>query len=222
MATIYRAYANGKEITDFPINGVETKEIWGGDTLLWKKIEAGAKELLRIFSRFTGYDSDKNPYVCEYGISLMSQSEDGQYSITELGKAGVSLVNVTGSMPPWHSYSVYAYLLFEATFNSIYAPSLGKFFKKTWKQWDKNGNVTYEKEEYTYIGSGKNQYDGYYSYLSGFGNGDHSYNGLSAISVNGDFPNVSGSSGNYQKDIYVEYVGTFSTPQKLIEYVTSQ
>lgn len=37
MATIYRAFANGEEITGFPINGVETKEIWGGDTLLWKK-----------------------------------------------------------------------------------------------------------------------------------------------------------------------------------------
>lgn len=217
---IYRAFANGEEITGFPINGVETKEIWGGDTLLWKKAETGAKELLRIFSRFTGYDSDKNPYVCEYGISLMSQSEDGQYSITELGKAGVSLVNVTGSMPPWHSYFVYAYLLFEATFNSIYAPSFGKFFKNTWKQWDKNGNVAYEKEQYTYIGLGKDQYDGYYSYLNGFGNSDHSYNGLSTISVNGDFPNISGSSGNYRKDIYVEHVGTFSTPQKLIEYVT--
>lgn len=36
---IYRAYANGEEITGFPINGVETKEIWGGDTLLWKKSE---------------------------------------------------------------------------------------------------------------------------------------------------------------------------------------
>lgn len=39
MATIYRAYANGEEITDFPVNGVNTKEIWGGDTLLWKKRE---------------------------------------------------------------------------------------------------------------------------------------------------------------------------------------
>lgn len=39
MATIYRAYANREEITGFPINGVETQEIWGGDTLLWKKQE---------------------------------------------------------------------------------------------------------------------------------------------------------------------------------------
>lgn len=218
---IYRAFANGEEITGFPINGAETKEIWGGDTLLWKKAETGAKELLRIFSRFTGYDSDKNPYVCEYGISLMNQSEDGKYSITEFGKAGVSLVNATGSTPPWHSYFVYAYLLFKATFSSKYAPDIGKFFKQTWKQWDKSGNVTYEKEQYTYARAGKNQYDGYYSYISGFGSGAYTYNGLSAFAVEGNFPNVSGSSGNYQKDIYVEYVGTFSTPQKLIEYVMS-
>lgn len=34
---IYRAYANRREITSFPVNGVETDEIWGGDILLWKK-----------------------------------------------------------------------------------------------------------------------------------------------------------------------------------------
>ena len=33
----YRAFANGQEITEFPINGVNTDEIWGGDTLLWKR-----------------------------------------------------------------------------------------------------------------------------------------------------------------------------------------
>lgn len=36
---IYRAYAGGKEINDFYTGGKETKEIWGGDTLLWRKGE---------------------------------------------------------------------------------------------------------------------------------------------------------------------------------------
>lgn len=151
----------------------------------------------------------------------MNVSENGNYSITELGNAGASLVNVSGSTPPWHSYFVYAYLLFEATFSSKYAPSIGKFVKRTWQQWDKDGNVTYEKEQYAYLGVGKNKYDGYYSFLSGFGSGPYSYDGLSAVSFNEDFPNISGSSGNYTKDIYVEGMGTFSTPQKLIEYVMS-
>ena len=34
---IYRAFANGEEITDFPISGVDTNAIYGGDVLLWKK-----------------------------------------------------------------------------------------------------------------------------------------------------------------------------------------
>ena len=38
---IYRAFANGKEITDFPILGVNTNAIYGGDTLLWKKENGG-------------------------------------------------------------------------------------------------------------------------------------------------------------------------------------
>ncbi len=166
---IYKAFLNRQEIEDFPINGVNTDEIYGGDTLLWKKSDDSPKELLRIFTQFTGRDSDGNSYVCEYSEAIMNVSENGNYSITELGNAGASLVNVSGSTPPWHSYFVYAYLLFEATFSSKYAPSIGKFVKRTWQQWDKDGNVTYEKEQYAYLGVGKNKYDGYYSFLSGFG-----------------------------------------------------
>ena len=38
---IYRAFANGKEITDFPILGVNPNAIYGGDTLLWEKENGG-------------------------------------------------------------------------------------------------------------------------------------------------------------------------------------
>ena len=34
---IYRAYLGGKEITGFPIGDKSASEIWGGDTLLWRK-----------------------------------------------------------------------------------------------------------------------------------------------------------------------------------------
>ena len=34
---IYKAFLNRQEITGFPVNGIETTEIYGGDTLLWKK-----------------------------------------------------------------------------------------------------------------------------------------------------------------------------------------
>lgn len=44
----YRAFANGKEISEFPINGVNTDEIWGGDTLLWKKGEEPSENGFRL------------------------------------------------------------------------------------------------------------------------------------------------------------------------------
>lgn len=34
---IYKAFLNRQEITGFPVKGKETKEIWGGNTLLWRK-----------------------------------------------------------------------------------------------------------------------------------------------------------------------------------------
>ena len=49
---IYKAFLNRQEITGFPVNGVETTEIYGGDTLLWKKGEQG-RELRVTF--FLGY-----------------------------------------------------------------------------------------------------------------------------------------------------------------------
>lgn len=45
----YRAFANGQEITEFPINGVNTDEIWGGDTLLWKKEQQGRELRVTFF-----------------------------------------------------------------------------------------------------------------------------------------------------------------------------
>lgn len=46
----YRAFANGQEITEFPINGGNTDEIWGGDTLLWKKEQQGRELRVTFFS----------------------------------------------------------------------------------------------------------------------------------------------------------------------------
>lgn len=37
MSTIYHAYANGKEITDFYIGGKSVNQVWGGHTLLWER-----------------------------------------------------------------------------------------------------------------------------------------------------------------------------------------
>lgn len=52
---IYKAFLNRQEITGFPVKGKETSEIWGGNTLLWKK-EKARKPFTVI-----AYHTDENP-----------------------------------------------------------------------------------------------------------------------------------------------------------------
>ena len=49
---IYKAFLNRQEITGFPVKGKDITEIYGGNTLLWKKGEQG-RELGVTF--FLGY-----------------------------------------------------------------------------------------------------------------------------------------------------------------------
>lgn len=37
MAIEYKAFSGGREIDGFYSGGKEIQEIWGGDTLLWRK-----------------------------------------------------------------------------------------------------------------------------------------------------------------------------------------
>ena len=218
----YKAYANRKEITNFPVNGSNTKEIWGGNTLLWKK-ESGIleEELFRIYTRFTGYDEKNNPYVCEYSLTLMNQSEDGKCIITNLIKAGTCAKNESGTAPIGTSYYARAYLLFKAQFNSQINLESAKFFKVDLKQWDENGNLTYENTEYKKIAIGSGQYEGYYSYNYGFSSGSGDYEGLNKFLIESNFPNISGSSQNYSKSVYTDGIQNFDTPKKMKEYVVS-
>lgn len=114
MATIYRAYANGEEITDFPINGVETQEIWGGDTLLWKKGETvdnnfvyitvgDALEYLVPPSSFSMYMRNIT-LVSENGIQLSNKDIEAGF----FGQEEKTISNNT------RRYTSRAYLLFKA------------------------------------------------------------------------------------------------------------
>lgn len=59
---IYKAFLNRQEITGFPVNGKETTEIYGGDTLLWRKKEEVIEEQwwgeYDLYARF----KDPTPY----------------------------------------------------------------------------------------------------------------------------------------------------------------
>lgn len=48
---IYKAFLNRQEITGFPVKGKETSEIWGGNTLLWKK-SGGIRKNIAEYAAF--------------------------------------------------------------------------------------------------------------------------------------------------------------------------
>lgn len=48
---IYKAFLNRQEITGFPVKGKETSEIWGGNTLLWKK-SGGVRKNIAEYAAF--------------------------------------------------------------------------------------------------------------------------------------------------------------------------
>jgi hypothetical protein len=62
----YRAFANGQEITDFPISGTDTNAIYGGDTLLWKKVKKGLFDkslyMKLAYDHTSGLSTGSNPY----------------------------------------------------------------------------------------------------------------------------------------------------------------
>lgn len=66
MAIEYKAFVGGKEVDSFYSGGKEIQEIWGGDTLLWKKKEGGRTFSVTlyctyptsIFNTASGLDTD--------------------------------------------------------------------------------------------------------------------------------------------------------------------
>lgn len=53
---IYRAFLNRQEITGFPVDGIETDEIYGGNTLFWKKKDAQKPKLMLRMRAAAGDD----------------------------------------------------------------------------------------------------------------------------------------------------------------------
>nr|DAL51777.1 MAG TPA_asm: putative protein-rich repeat protein [Caudoviricetes sp.]DAV93818.1 MAG TPA: putative protein-rich repeat protein [Caudoviricetes sp.] len=68
---IYKAFLNRQEITGFPVKGKETSEIWGGDTLLWRKKSKGIFkfeyfETIEFGVKGTGLNIDWGDGTSEY------------------------------------------------------------------------------------------------------------------------------------------------------------
>lgn len=78
MAIEYKAFSGGKEIDGFYSGGKEIQEIWGGDTLLWRKKEEVVEEdqwwgEYDLYARFKNPAPYKRAEVCfsvqsKYGV----------------------------------------------------------------------------------------------------------------------------------------------------------
>lgn len=76
---IYKAFLNRQEITGFPVDGVETDEIWGGDTLLWKK-----NDEIFTLRNTVGFGSPNNntKYVTVNGYKVITYGHHIEMSVT--------------------------------------------------------------------------------------------------------------------------------------------
>lgn len=170
----YRAFANGQEIEDFPINGVNTEEIYGGNTLFWKK-EDGKLPMKEICgARATYYwTSDTSlgyQKFHEVELSVRNQTEDGSKYIADNTKCGVYLMPDNSSSSIWTTYSYTAYILFDGhtvpgstVYDSI------RNVKMAHKIYDMDGNLLETNESWTYSTRYDDNIEGVYQI--GFGNG---------------------------------------------------
>lgn len=162
---IYRAYANQKEISSFKLGGKDVKEIWGGNTLLWKKDETlTLKELFRIYSRYTSSDG----ILHERSISLMNQSEDGEIYISNMKRAAIAfdyVVSKPGITPAvFTNYYLYAYVLLKAEIQGGNATKDKKLIIERWRSW-KDGKLVEDIESRSYISPVFSIGDGCYTLL---------------------------------------------------------
>lgn len=78
---IYKAFLNGKEVSDFPINGIDTDEVYGGNTLLWQKyrgFDTPVKYAIRFIFKKGIYQSVYDEELGDYK-KLLVTDEAGYY-----------------------------------------------------------------------------------------------------------------------------------------------
>lgn len=150
---IYKAFLNGQEIDGFSVGGEEIKEIWGGDTLLWKKDSdiLPMKEICsaRATYYWTGDTSTEYTRFHEVELSVRNQTEDGYKYITDNTKAGIYLEPNNSSSGIWSTYSYRAYILFDGHINpeNVANDSI-RNVKETHKIYDMDGNLLETRESW--------------------------------------------------------------------------
>ena len=197
--TTYAAFANRQEIEDFPINGVNTDEIYGGDTLLWKKDDSLAmKEICSVRATYYWTSDTSLGYTRYYEVelSVRNQTEDGKEYISDNTKAGIYTKLDSGSSGSWSTYTCDAYIMFDGNIAPNNVMRFIKNVKKTVKKYDMSGTLLEETESWEY----STKYaDGVYKV--GYGDGGYSL-------VTNPFP----------IEVYTSGSGEFNSYDELKEY----
>lgn len=216
MSTIYHAYANGKEIKNFYVGGKEISEVWGGDTLLWKKSDGKLpmKEICSIRTTWTQIDNNGIQYPSECELSVRNQTEDGSIYFTDIEKAGIYVKQVKPSTSGG-AYLEQACIMFKATRNpsgTYFVPQ--KNVLRTLRRWNMKGELLDETEEWEY----SRNYGGINGYTNIFGAGSESggvFN-ISARPVNyGPGP----SSVSFPPTVYTSGSGSFKSAEDVVKYM---
>lgn len=229
MATIYRAFSNGEEITGFPINGVETQEIWGGDTLLWKKSDAPSTGFtLTVTDALTYYVPPSSFYINFKQIELypLDLSVELNRNNIEFGFWGEDEISTSGDTK---RVSSYAYLLCKAKTEEL-KKNIDKIFFYTLDYDGKEsdlplGGPGVNPEAYKKVGSKSIFSDNVFSLetynTNNIGKGGIQFFNLRSFntSVGGYNPHIGASitgSGNS-----IPILHNFDTKEELMEWATS-
>lgn len=134
---VYRAFAGGKEITGFPIGDKSASEIWGGNTLLWKKNELIPSGRVNSYSlvnklpcgcgrnimRFIDYGKlgSDGKYYYQYWDSAITQKPYLKHIQSWLTNDIIEKILSNGTEYPYGTHNIYA----NETENKIYLLSYG-------------------------------------------------------------------------------------------------
>ncbi len=111
---IYRAFLNRQEITGFPVAGIETTEIYGGNTLFWKKGDTPSTGFtLTVTDGLTYYVPPSSFYIAIKQIELypFDLEIDLNRNNIEFGLWGKDDITYSGNN---RKVSSYAYFLCKA------------------------------------------------------------------------------------------------------------
>lgn len=214
MSKIYKAFANGKEITNFYVDGKDTDQVWGGNILLWERQDdkPPMQEICSIRTTWTQVTDTGIQYPCECELSVRNQTEDGSVYFTNIEKAGIYTKQEYTSAGMWRAYSEKVCMMFKATVNpkSTYLISQ-KNVKQTLRMWNTKGELLDETESWLYS-SNYNHMDNIFGVGSEI---DGVFNTTARPMNYGYGP----SSYNFQATIYTSGSGYFKSAEDVVKYM---